>query len=164
MTSANDERAARAECGWCGHELRQHPDGPCQVRILDLPRKIVYPCNCEQYEGPAVDTLFDPDDGRVEYQRPTVGEPPRRLPYVRDSVTSELAARSAAPASRIAREKVFAFIAEHGPVCDREIQHGLAMDGSTERPRRIELAAAGRIVKADVVMFQGRAQQRWQAV
>jgi hypothetical protein len=37
-------------------------------------------------------------------------------------------------------------LCEQGDATDEEIQLGLEMSGSTERPRRVELVAAGRIV------------------
>lgn len=68
------------------------------------------------------------------------------LPYQKHSPTSILAAGRASGTAETARERVFRVIAEHPDgITDMEIQEILGMDGSTERPRRIELLLAGRI-------------------
>lgn len=68
------------------------------------------------------------------------------LPYQRHSRTSILAAGRAAGGAETARERVFqAIAAAPNGITDMEIQEILNMDGSTERPRRIELLDAGRI-------------------
>lgn len=67
--------------------------------------------------------------------------------YQKHSATSKAAASAMRPNAATLREKVFALIRYSGAYgkTDLEIQQGLDMEGSTERPRRIELMRAGRI-------------------
>jgi hypothetical protein len=65
------------------------------------------------------------------------------LPYIPDSDTSEAAAESMKPDAATLRERVFAFIREHGGATDEEAQRGLKMNPSTQRPRRVELVERG---------------------
>lgn len=65
-------------------------------------------------------------------------------PFVRSSPTSASAATAIAPASPTLRAQVLAFVRRRGALgaTDEEIQVGLRMNPSTERPRRVELCAA----------------------
>lgn len=71
------------------------------------------------------------------------------LPYQRGSETSLLAAEEM-PRERalILRERVYRAIADAGErgMTDDELQVELALEGSTERPRRVELVQSHRIV------------------
>lgn len=71
-------------------------------------------------------------------------------PYQQHSDPSFDAAAAIKPSSTTLREKVFAYIAAQGThgATDDEIQVGLDMNPSTQRPRRIELLAAQRIIRA----------------
>lgn len=70
-------------------------------------------------------------------------------PYQPHSPESMAAAERQRPRSGTARARVLDFIESRGGAgaTDEEIQIGLEMSESTERPRRIELAAAGWIEK-----------------
>lgn len=70
-------------------------------------------------------------------------------PFVAGSETSREASERIEPHAGTQRSMVLTFIRKCGPVADWEIQGGLVMDASSERPRRIELQAAGLIYKAD---------------
>lgn len=68
------------------------------------------------------------------------------LPFQKHSRTSIVAAGKAAGNAASIREKVYeAIAAAPNGLTDLEIQDILGLDGSTERPRRIELLGAGRI-------------------
>lgn len=73
---------------------------------------------------------------------------PASAPFVRDSVTSLEAAKAIEPRAGTLRAKVLAFLRERGShgATDEEMQDRLGMNPSTQRPRRVELAAAGLIV------------------
>jgi hypothetical protein len=60
--------------------------------------------------------------------------------------TSSQARRQIAPRVPSIREQVYAYIRESNGVTDEEIQAALNLNPNTSRPRRIELAKAGRIV------------------
>lgn len=68
-----------------------------------------------------------------------------RAPYRRGSDTSRQAAEEIKPKSSTLRGIVYGFLVARGAqgATDEEIQDGLAMNPSTERPRRIELIDAG---------------------
>lgn len=68
-------------------------------------------------------------------------------PFQRHSETSRASAEAVKPCAATLREKVFELIRYTGSygLTDIEIQKGLGMEGSTQRPRRIELLRAGRI-------------------
>jgi hypothetical protein len=72
---------------------------------------------------------------------------PEELPYQRHSETSHEAAEANAPTAGTQRQAVFGALEAH-PVglIDEEIQNLLAMNPSTERPRRIELVNSGAVV------------------
>ena len=69
-------------------------------------------------------------------------------PRVRGSATSAAAADSLTEKAlnRMHRE-VLAYLEEHGPATDEEMQHGLGMNPSTQRPRRIELVRRRLVVE-----------------
>ena len=71
-----------------------------------------------------------------------------RAPSVRGSITSAAAADSlgGVTLNRLHR-LVLEYLRDHGPATDEEIAAGLAMNPSTARPRRIELARRGLVVK-----------------
>ena len=79
-------------------------------------------------------TLFDFDKGYVTY-----------APYQAHSQTSVAAAESIKPDASTLRERVYRCILTCGPITDEGIQAALAMDGNTERPRRVELERLRRI-------------------
>ena len=68
-------------------------------------------------------------------------------PYQKHSPTSKAAAHAIEPKSHTLRRKVLDFIkvAPRYGATDEEIQIALEMEGSTERPRRIELLEQGLI-------------------
>jgi hypothetical protein len=84
-------------------------------------------------------------------------------PFQYHSETSVDAAHAIKPTADNLRQMVFEYIVEHGPVTDQRIQEDLAMDPSTQRPRRRELQQAGRVKVLDRlgVTASGRAAQRW---
>lgn len=64
--------------------------------------------------------------------------------------TSEAAAKAIAERVPALRQKVYDFIASKGlgGATDEEVCDALKMIGSTERPRRIELVEAGKVVES----------------
>jgi predicted ArsR family transcriptional regulator len=84
-------------------------------------------------------------------------------PFVAGSRTSFGAAEQIKPTARNLRERVYAYIAEHGPCTDEEIAEGLEMNPSTARPRRLELAKEGRILlgSAPQLTRAGRKAVTW---
>ena len=72
----------------------------------------------------------------------------QRAPSVNGSITSAAAAESLdATTLNAMQRRVLAYLEEHGPATDEEIATGLGMNPSTQRPRRLELAQAGLVVK-----------------
>ena len=70
-----------------------------------------------------------------------------RAPSVRGSVTSAQAADAMGPATLNALvSQVLEYLRQHGPSTDEEMQHGIPMDGNTQRPRRRWLQQNGFIV------------------
>jgi hypothetical protein len=72
-----------------------------------------------------------------------------RAPSVNGSATSAAAADSLAPATLNAMQRrVYEFLLTRGAAgaTDEEMQNGLPMPASTQRPRRVELARKGLIV------------------
>lgn len=63
----------------------------------------------------------------------------------RHSATSIAAARDIEPATHTLRAQVLAHIRSSGGATDEEIQTALGMEGSTQRPRRVELIRQGLI-------------------
>lgn len=79
-----------------------------------------------------------------------------------DSPESVDAAVANMPNRESQRGRVLAFIEEFGGHTDEQIQDALAMDPNTERPRRVELARAGRIKKVGVARTRaGRSAAVW---
>lgn len=71
-------------------------------------------------------------------------------PSVNGSITSAMAADSLGPATLNAMQRrVLEYLAERGEhgATDEEMQRGLAMNPSTQRPRRVELARKGLVVE-----------------
>jgi hypothetical protein len=68
------------------------------------------------------------------------------VPYVRHSETSRAAADAMAPHVTPLQQKVMDFLREHGPATDEEMQAGIPMGANTQRPRRVELVAKGRVI------------------
>ena len=71
---------------------------------------------------------------------------PPSLPYQPGSVTSRAAAESMKEAAVTQRQRVLAYLQQHGGHTDEEMQYALDMLGSTQRPRRLELQRAGLVV------------------
>lgn len=71
--------------------------------------------------------------------------PPSPEPYFHRSPTSQNAAKAVRPSVRSQVARVFDFIDSHGDygATDREIQHGLELDGNSQRPRRVWLQKHG---------------------
>jgi hypothetical protein len=68
------------------------------------------------------------------------------------------------PLARNARERVHMALRMFGPMTDEEIQGILRMGGSTQRPRRLELQQAGRVVAGGKVKSgSGRKATLWKA-
>jgi predicted ArsR family transcriptional regulator len=88
-------------------------------------------------------------------------------PYQAHSSTSRAAAAwaDASGLAETARGRVLRCIIEHGPVTDEQIADLLAMNPSTQRPRRVELEADGLIVNygLDAPARSGRLAARWVA-
>lgn len=79
--------------------------------------------------------------------------------------TSFEAFEAAKPWAGNARERVFQALLKNGPMTDEEIQAFLAMNPSTERPRRIELESEGRVVACGLSTTKaGRKALLWAAV
>jgi hypothetical protein len=81
------------------------------------------------------------------------------LPYQKHSETSRQAAAKATYCADTQRARILGYIESCGDVgaTDKEIQRALELDGSTERPRRIELCQ-GEHIRAKVVA--GQVQKR----
>ena len=87
------------------------------------------------------------------------------LPFVRHSETSKAAAKSMRPSAVTLRQQVFEYLKENGPATDKQIQGALQLAGSTERPRRIELVAEGRVAEmGKVTQANGRQAMTWGVV
>ena len=78
---------------------------------------------------------------RAEAKEPTLWDQPPSQP----TATSKAAATEIAPAAANLRERVFGWLELNGPATDEAIANGCALNPSTERPRRIELVAMGRV-------------------
>lgn len=86
-----------------------------------------------------------------------------RLPFQARSETSWRASMQMdRPVVESLRTRVYDYLRDNGPATDRQIQAGLDMDGSTERPRRIELFNAGLVVNHGTVrQDNGRTATVW---
>jgi hypothetical protein len=78
------------------------------------------------------------------------GAAPERAPAQRHSPTSQAAAKSIEPRLGEMQRVVLAFLKDRGVqgATDEEMQQGLAMNPSSQRPRRIELLRKGLIRKS----------------
>lgn len=74
----------------------------------------------------------------VEDSRETLLEK-LRAPFQPHSMTSKEAAARIEPHLNALQKKVLDCLKSNGPLTDKEMQHILGMDGSTQRPRRVEL-------------------------
>lgn len=84
------------------------------------------------------------------------------LPFAVSSATSYEAAVYMASHAGGLRAKLLGWLLVNGPATDREMQQGLLMDGSTQRPRRLELERDGWVVAVDeVTQPNGRRATRW---
>ncbi len=86
------------------------------------------------------------------------------LPYQRHSETSREAAEEALPNAGTQRRKVFDLIRSYDDgLTDEEVQRLLSMNPSTQRPRRIELVKAGKVVDSGVTRLtvSGRSAVVW---
>ena len=89
-----------------------------------------------------------------------------RPPYVRGSATSEAAADAILSQVPILRAQVLAFIRGRGAqgATDEECQQLGGFPANTQRPRRVELARAGRIVPSGTrKTAAGRSASVWVA-
>ncbi len=86
--------------------------------------------------------LFEEGSNRVE-KAP-------KLPFQGHSPTSREAAQEAQRNASVLRRKVFQFIHAQGAdgATDDEVQFGLGLDGSTQRPRRVELVRSGAVLSS----------------
>jgi predicted ArsR family transcriptional regulator len=86
-------------------------------------------------------------------------------PFQAHSRTSHDAATAIRPHTETMRERVRREIAYQGPLTDQQIAHLLNLDGSSVRPRRIELLRAGVIEAAgEALTDSGRKATLWRAV
>lgn len=73
--------------------------------------------------------------------------PAKRPPCQGHSDTSKAAARQIEPCTAKGRRLIWDYLAAHPEgATDEEMQFGIDMNPSTQRPRRIELVAAGQVV------------------
>lgn len=87
-------------------------------------------------------------------------------PCQRASQTSRAAAVAISPAAPTLRAQVLAYIGQHpAGLTDEEVQVGLGMNPSTQRPRRIELVKAGLLRESGSrKTISDRKATVWQAV
>jgi hypothetical protein len=84
--------------------------------------------------------------------------------FQRHSITSRAAAESLTPTTiNACQRKVLAYLADHPEgATDEQMQLGIPMAASTQRPRRIELVAKGMIVQAgEGKTASGRRAAKW---
>lgn len=116
--------------------------------------------------------LFRPDHSALADGLPPVPSAAQRdsvrhdsAPYQRHSATSLAAARRVNPPSAQMRLTVLRFIEQRGALgaTDEEIQNGLTMNPSTQRPRRIELVNLGLVADSGCTRRtrSGRAATVW---
>jgi hypothetical protein len=85
--------------------------------------------------------------------------------FQRHSPTSRAAAESLTPTTvNACQRRVLAYLAKHPEgATDEQMQLGIPMSPSTQRPRRIELVAKGMIVEAgEGKTASGRRAVKWQ--
>jgi hypothetical protein len=77
--------------------------------------------------------------------------------------TSRAAAVAIQPNAGTLRAKVLEWLREHGPATDEEMQNGIPMPASTQRPRRVELVTAGLVVDSGTTRTttSGRSAVLW---
>lgn len=81
-----------------------------------------------------------------------------------DSPESVDAAMANMPNRGTQRDRILRHLQEWGPATDEQLQDALAMEGSTERPRRVELVEAGLVIKAGTAKTKsGRSAALWRA-
>ena len=110
-------------------------------------------------------SLFDlepvkPDRARMDAARLAAGL------AVADSPTSVAADRSVIAAKGQLRLKVLLWLRANGPATDEQMQLGLDLNPSTQRPRRIELVRIGRVKDTGrtAKTTSGRSAVLWEAV
>ncbi len=96
---------------------------------------------------------------------------PETAPYVPWSETSKAAAERIEPSMKSLKGKLLAYLREHGPMTDDEMQKFIPMNPSTQRPRRIELVSKGLVrprlidgMKVKGITTSGSLAQVWEAV
>ena len=89
------------------------------------------------------------------------GEPP----HVAGSTTSKKAAQQIASPSGVLRQTVLDYLRKQGPLTDEQMQNGLAMNPSTQRPRRVELVKLGLVEDTNTTRktASGRKAVVWRA-
>lgn len=72
----------------------------------------------------------------------------QRAPSVNGSITSAASADSLDGRTINAmHRRLLAYLEQHGPSTDEQMQIGMPMPASTQRPRRVELVRAGLVVQ-----------------
>lgn len=117
-------------------------------------------------------SLFDAD---LPYVRRTENEPPNR--YLGQTFSkAPILAQVSSPESVEAgienmpnratqRQRVLDHLREWGPSTDEQLQDALGMEGSTERPRRVELVERGLVHKVGTAKTKsGRSAALWNVV
>jgi hypothetical protein len=104
---------------------------------------------------PAIEAAFV---GLHEVQQAAAADTPGKV-RTDAPATSRAAARTIRTGT--ARYRVLTMIAYAGPVTDHQLQRGLQMNASTERPRRGELVDLGLVSPAGVAMHDGREWTTW---
>ncbi len=87
------------------------------------------------------------------------------IAYQGHSTTSERAAQQIAGSVDTMRRMILASLQAHGPMSDEQLQIGLSINPSTERPRRIELCKLGLVRDSGLTgkTRSGRACTLWVA-
>ena len=114
-------------------------------------------------------TLFDADlpyIRRVENEKPNryLGQTFSKAPILAqlDSEESVEAGIANMPNRGTQRARILDYLTEWGSATDEQIQDALGMEGSTERPRRVELVEQGLIEKVGVAKTKsGRSAALW---
>ena len=109
---------------------------------------------------PMSDIVYQPDAPAM--QTATLFDPPAQ----RHSPTSVNAASEIRPKAATLRAKVLSYLLANGPQTDEEMQEGIPMPPSTQRPRRVELVRAGAVRDTGETRQtrSGRAAAVWSAV
>jgi len=86
----------------------------------------------------------------------------RQLPFIMGSKTSYDAAQKFTQFAGSKRNLIWRWLAGVGVATDKDMQEALQMDGSTQRPRRLELFRDGHIVEAGTIkQDNGRMATLW---